>query len=173
MIDELAKKVFHALKTGRENFKFEFSDTRRRTSRRPQFAAKGPSHGASPKFATNTRSSNTSVNLLSKSTTSPLNGSSNLRRTGRGNPGSLGGTNPLRARDHETPFGKKINPFLVFFFLVNGNLHLSSCGIVVLKQLLEVVEKLVYLKQIDAVHTSQGYLYLKKMTQLFQLTIEF
>ncbi|KAI7993772.1 Bromodomain and PHD finger-containing protein 3 [Camellia lanceoleosa] len=73
VIYDLAKKVFHVLKTDLEYFEPEFTKTRRRSSRRPQGEAKGLNFNSSPRFTTNARCS--------------LNGPSNVRRNIQGKPG--------------------------------------------------------------------------------------
>ncbi|KAL7202700.1 hypothetical protein ACSBR1_034216 [Camellia fascicularis] len=87
VIYDLAKKVFHVLKTDFENFELEFSETRRRSSRRPQGEAKGLNFNSSPRFATNVRSSCMTTVVSSKGTRCSLNGPSNLRRNIQGKPG--------------------------------------------------------------------------------------
>ncbi|KAI7979622.1 Bromodomain and PHD finger-containing protein 3 [Camellia lanceoleosa] len=86
-IYDLAKKVFHVLKTDFEKFELEFSETRRRSSRRPQGEAKGLNFNSSPRFATNVKSSCMTTDVSSKGTRRSLNGPSNLRRNIQGKPG--------------------------------------------------------------------------------------
>ncbi|THG04299.1 hypothetical protein TEA_000763 [Camellia sinensis var. sinensis] len=85
-IYDLAKKVFHVLKTDFENFESEFSETRRRSSRRPQGEDKGLNFNSSPRFATNVRSSCMTTDVSSKGTRCSLNGPSNPRRNIQGKP---------------------------------------------------------------------------------------
>ncbi|KAL7174372.1 hypothetical protein ACSBR2_033603 [Camellia fascicularis] len=86
VIYDLAKKVFHVLKTDFENSELEFLETRRRSSRRPQGEAKGLNFNSSPRFATNVRSSCMTTAVSSKGTRCSLNGPSNLRRNIQGKP---------------------------------------------------------------------------------------
>ncbi|XP_017974686.1 PREDICTED: uncharacterized protein LOC18602166 isoform X4 [Theobroma cacao] len=97
-IDELAKKVFHSLKTDPENFELEFSETRRRTSRRLMSEARAPSYSSSSKLATNLRR-NSKTNVSSKPMPSFLPNSSNLRKGVRGICGLAGATTDCNARD--------------------------------------------------------------------------
>ncbi|KAF5939173.1 hypothetical protein HYC85_023432 [Camellia sinensis] len=87
LIYDLAKKVFHVLKTDFENFESEFSETRRRSSRRLQAEAKGLNFNSSPRFTTNVRSSGMTSDVSSKGRRCSLNGPSNLRRNIQGKPG--------------------------------------------------------------------------------------
>ncbi|KAH7554642.1 hypothetical protein JRO89_XS12G0252100 [Xanthoceras sorbifolium] len=105
-IQELAKKVFHALKTDPDNFELEFSETKRRSGRRLQSEASGPIHSSSPKLATNLRLNNTAVKVSSKTTPCSFSGSSNLRRN-RGNFGCSSTATLVSARDHEMLSGAK------------------------------------------------------------------
>ncbi|XAR68688.1 hypothetical protein NMG60_11000022, partial [Bertholletia excelsa] len=84
-IYELAKKVFHVLKTDPENFELEFSCTRRRSARRLQREVKGLNFNSYPRFTVNCRFSRTTTEASLRSTKSSLTGPSNLRssRDGR------------------------------------------------------------------------------------------
>ncbi|KAH7866926.1 hypothetical protein Vadar_026826 [Vaccinium darrowii] len=73
-IYELAKKVFHVLKTDPEKLESEFSLTRRRSCRRPQGEGKTLNFNSCRRETTNVR------------TRSSLSGPSNLRRSNWGNP---------------------------------------------------------------------------------------
>ncbi|XP_015582469.2 bromodomain-containing protein DDB_G0270170 isoform X1 [Ricinus communis] len=104
-IDELAKKVFHVLKTDPENFEFEFSGTRRRTSRRPKCEAKSSACSSSSKLITN---SNTGMLNVSRTTVlSSASSITNLRTAMRLIPRCSGSglTTQSELRDEEVPFG--------------------------------------------------------------------
>lgn len=105
-IHELAKKVFHTLKTDPDNLELELSETRRRTSRRLMSQASAPSYISSPKLATNSRH-NSKTNISSKTMPCFLHNSSNLRKSMRGICGHSGVANDSSARDHEVHSGKK------------------------------------------------------------------
>ncbi|GAV64950.1 Bromodomain domain-containing protein [Cephalotus follicularis] len=94
-IHELSTKVFQTLKTDPENFELEFSETRRRTGRRPHTEARGPFY----------RSSDMVSNISSKSMPTSLNDSSNLKKNVGRNAGSFGLASHFNARDHEVPSG--------------------------------------------------------------------
>ncbi|KAF5931485.1 hypothetical protein HYC85_032358 [Camellia sinensis] len=104
-IYDLAKKVFHVLKTDFENFELEFSETRRRSSRRPQGEAKGLNFNSSPRFATNVKSRCLTTDVSSKGTRRSLNGPSNLRRNIQGKPGFS--CTRVDTREHDFPAGAK------------------------------------------------------------------
>ncbi|KAI8557280.1 hypothetical protein RHMOL_Rhmol05G0323700 [Rhododendron molle] len=74
-IYELAKKVFHVLKTAPEKLELEFPVTRRRSCRRPQGEGKSLNFNSCRRVTTNFR------------TKSSSSGPSNLRRSIWGNPG--------------------------------------------------------------------------------------
>ncbi|CAL5430783.1 unnamed protein product [Camellia sinensis] len=100
-IYDLAKKVFHVLKTDFENFESEFSETRRRSSRRLQAEAKGLNFNSSPRFTTNVRSSGMTSDVSSKGRRCSLNGPSNLRRNIQGKPGFS--RTRVDTREHDFP----------------------------------------------------------------------
>ncbi|CAK7343470.1 unnamed protein product [Dovyalis caffra] len=104
-IDELAKKVFHVLKTDPENFELEFSGTRRRSGRRPQHEVKGSTYSSSPKVAASSKSSNTAVHVSPKPIPCLTSCSSSLKRAVRMHSGCLGITTHSDARDDEVLFG--------------------------------------------------------------------
>ncbi|KAL9374575.1 hypothetical protein Peur_034195 [Populus x canadensis] len=104
-IDELAKKVFHVLRTDPENFELEFLGTRRRNGRRPQHEAKGSNYSSSPKVATSSKSSNTAVHVSPKPTPCLTSCSSSLKRAIRLNSGCLGITTHSDATDDRLFFG--------------------------------------------------------------------
>lgn len=118
IIHELSKKVFHALKTDPKNFELEFSETRRRTSRRPQNEAKGPMNSSSPKPATNFRTNCMTVNVSSKPVSYSLGGTTILRKSIQGNPDCSSAATSLSARDNEMLSGK--NLILVNFLSSNS-----------------------------------------------------
>ncbi|XP_050214304.1 uncharacterized protein LOC126665527 isoform X2 [Mercurialis annua] len=91
-IDELAKKVFHVLKTDPESFESEFSGTRRRTNRRPKCEVK-----SSSKLAANYRSNSGALNV----SRTPVNGIPNLRTTMQYDSVT---TMQFDLRDDEVPF---------------------------------------------------------------------
>ncbi|KAI7980837.1 Bromodomain and PHD finger-containing protein 3 [Camellia lanceoleosa] len=105
VIYDLAKKVFHVLKTDFENFESEFSKTRRRSSRRPQGEAKGLNFNSSPRFTTNVRSSGMTTDVSSKGTRCSLNGPSNVRRNIQGKPGFS--RTRVDTREHDFPLGAR------------------------------------------------------------------
>jgi bromodomain-containing protein 7/9 len=105
-IDELAKKVFHVLRTDPENFELEFLGTRRRNGRRPQHEAKGSNYSSSPKVATSSKSSNTAVHVSPKPTPCLTSCSSSLKRAIQLNSGCLGITTHSDATDDRVFFGK-------------------------------------------------------------------
>ncbi|KAM7261663.1 hypothetical protein ACFE04_020740 [Oxalis oulophora] len=67
-IHELAIKVFHALKTDPKNLEFEFSEAKRRSSRRPFVGDKGPTYSLSTKRPGTNLRSNTTLTLQLKAT---------------------------------------------------------------------------------------------------------
>ncbi|KAL7184819.1 hypothetical protein ACSBR2_026872 [Camellia fascicularis] len=105
VIYDLAKKVFHVLKTDFENFESEFSETRRRSSRRPQGKDKGLNFNSSPKVATNVRSSCMTTDVSSKGTRCSLNGPSNRRRNIQGKPRFS--CTRVDTREHDFPPGAR------------------------------------------------------------------
>lgn len=108
-IAELAKKVFHVLKTDPDNFELEFSGTRRRSGRRPQHEVKGSTYSPSLKVARSSKSSNTNtaVHVSPKPTPCLTSCSSSLKRAIRVNSACLGITTHSDARDDEVLFGEK------------------------------------------------------------------
>ncbi|KAK9289414.1 hypothetical protein L1049_007569 [Liquidambar formosana] len=100
-IHELAKKVFHVLKTEPENLELEFSVTRRRTGRKAQGEVRGSNFGSCPKHDTNVRSSNMTIDLSSKYVPCSLSGSSNLRKSVRVTPWCSGRATQIDTRGHE------------------------------------------------------------------------
>ncbi|XP_031271602.1 bromodomain-containing protein DDB_G0270170-like [Pistacia vera] len=106
-IHELSKKVFHALKTDPKNFESEFSETRRRTVRRLQSEARSPIYSSSHKHTTNLRTNSTAVNDSSKVVSNSLSGSSNLKRSSRGNTWCSSAATPFSERDPEMLPGAK------------------------------------------------------------------
>ncbi|XP_011006261.1 PREDICTED: bromodomain-containing protein DDB_G0270170-like isoform X2 [Populus euphratica] len=104
-IDELAKKVFHLLRTDPENFELEFLGTRRRNGRRPQHEAKGSNYSSSPKVARSSKSSNTAVHVSPNPTPCLTSCSSSLKRAIRLNSGCLGITTHSEATDDRGFFG--------------------------------------------------------------------
>ncbi|CAL5423709.1 unnamed protein product [Camellia sinensis] len=104
-IYDLAKKVFHVLKTDFEKFELEFSETRWRSSRRAQGEAKGLNFNSSPRFATNVKSSCMTTDVSSKGTRCSLNGPSNLRRNIQGKPGFS--CTRVDTREHDFPPGAR------------------------------------------------------------------
>ncbi|KAI7979522.1 Bromodomain and PHD finger-containing protein 3 [Camellia lanceoleosa] len=105
VIYDLAKKVFHVLKTDFENFESEFSETRRRSSRRSQGEDKGLNFNSSPRFATNVRSSCMTTDVSSKGTRCSLNGPSNRRRNIQGKPRFS--CTRVDTREHDFPPGAR------------------------------------------------------------------
>ncbi|OMO88485.1 hypothetical protein CCACVL1_08351 [Corchorus capsularis] len=103
-IHELARKVFHALKTDPENFELEFSETRRRTSRRLIRESRGTSYSSNCKPATNLRSDSKS-NISSKIMPCSLHNSSNLRKSISGIHGHSAAATEFSARDNEVHSG--------------------------------------------------------------------
>eukprot|EP00258_Populus_trichocarpa_P027123 XP_024443142.1 bromodomain-containing protein DDB_G0270170 [Populus trichocarpa] len=108
-IDELAKKVFHVLRTDPENFELEFLGTRRRNGRRPQHEAKGSNYSSSPKVATSSKSSNTAVHVSPKPTPCLTSCSSSLKRAIQLNSGCLGITTHSDATDDRVFFGSGVS----------------------------------------------------------------
>lgn len=86
-IDDLAKKVFHVLKTDPENFELEFSGTRRRSGRRPQGEAKDLNFNSSTRLPTNFRPGTVTNDVSSEGKLRLLTGPSISRRNMRGIPG--------------------------------------------------------------------------------------
>lgn len=111
IIHELSKRVFHALKTDPVNFESEFSETRRRTGRRPQIDANGQISSSSPKPATNFRSNNMTANVSSKT----VSGATILRRSTHRNPEKPSAASTLTARDNKMLLGKDLVNFLIFW----------------------------------------------------------
>ena len=105
-IHELAKKVFHALKTDPDKFELEFLETRRTTSRRLMSQARAPSYRSSSKLATNLRP-NSKTTISSKTMPCFLRNSSNLRKSMGGIRGHSGAAIDVNARDHDVHSGKK------------------------------------------------------------------
>ncbi|XP_022761345.1 uncharacterized protein LOC111307589 isoform X2 [Durio zibethinus] len=105
-IHELAIKVFHSLKTAPENFELEFSETKRRTSRRFMSEATAPTNSSSSKLPTNLRP-NSKTNISSKSMPCFLRNSSNLRKSIRGIRQHSDAAADFNARDHEMNSGAK------------------------------------------------------------------
>ncbi|XP_059644606.1 uncharacterized protein LOC132286306 [Cornus florida] len=97
-IQELAKKVFDALKNDPENFESEFSGTRRRSTRRPQGEAKV--FKMCPGLATNVGSGSMTIDATSKEAQSSLGCPTNFRRSVRGNHSFPSTTTHVDTRDH-------------------------------------------------------------------------
>ncbi|XP_034913743.1 uncharacterized protein [Populus alba] len=108
-IAELAKKVFHVLKTDLDNFELEFSGTRRRSGRRPQHEVKGSSYSPSLKVARSSKSSNTNtaVHASPKPTPCLTSCSSSLKRAIRVNSACLGISTHSDARDDEVLYDRR------------------------------------------------------------------
>ncbi|KAL6988236.1 hypothetical protein U1Q18_013984 [Sarracenia purpurea var. burkii] len=108
-IYELAKKVFHFLKTDPQNFESEFSGTRRRSGRRSQGEGKGLNFNScpAPRLATNVRSSTMTNDISSKGTWCSQSGPSNPRRSIRRNPGFSCKATCLDKRDYDFSPGAK------------------------------------------------------------------
>ncbi|XP_021684249.2 uncharacterized protein LOC110667651 isoform X1 [Hevea brasiliensis] len=106
-IDELAKKVFHVLKTDPENFELEFSGTRRRASRRPKSEAKSSTYSSASQLAANSRSNSVALSVSGKHMFSSANSTLNLRTAVQVIPlCSAGGiTAQSDTRGVEVPFG--------------------------------------------------------------------
>ncbi|CAK9153775.1 unnamed protein product [Ilex paraguariensis] len=100
-IHELAKKVFHVLKTDPENFELEFSGTRRRSARRPLGQAKRF------RLSTDVRRSSLGSNISSKRLPCPLSGPSILRRSSRANPGFPSAVSNVDTSYHNLFFGHR------------------------------------------------------------------
>ncbi|KAJ6742401.1 BROMODOMAIN-CONTAINING PROTEIN [Salix viminalis] len=115
-IAELAKKVFHALKTDPDNFELEFSGTRRQSGRRPQHEVKGSTYSPSLKVAMSSKSSNTNtaVHVSPKPTPCLTSCSSSLKRAIRVNSACLGITTHSDARDDKVLFGSGDGKRFVF-----------------------------------------------------------
>ncbi|KAJ6993177.1 hypothetical protein NC653_016336 [Populus alba x Populus x berolinensis] len=115
-IAELAKKVFHVLKTDLDNFELEFSGTRRRSGRRPQHEVKGSSYSPSLKVARSSKSSNTNtaVHASPKPTPCLTSCSSSLKRAIRVNSACLGISTHSDARDDEVLYGSGDGKRFVF-----------------------------------------------------------
>ena len=86
-LQELAKKVFHVLKTDRGNFELEFSAARRRPSRRPPGDARGSSFSSPAKPMTNARARSMVYDGSSSKGIRSLSSPLSLRKTVRFNPG--------------------------------------------------------------------------------------
>ncbi|KAF9680134.1 hypothetical protein SADUNF_Sadunf06G0089600 [Salix dunnii] len=112
-IAELAKKVFHALKTDPDNFELEFSGTRRRSGRRPQQEVKSSTYSPSLKVAMSSKSSN-SNNAVHAKPTPCLTSSSSLKRAIRMNSACLGITTHSDATDDKVLFGSGDGKRFVF-----------------------------------------------------------
>ncbi|KAA8517610.1 hypothetical protein F0562_015084 [Nyssa sinensis] len=101
-IQELAKKVFHVLKTDPENFELEFSGARRRSGRRPQGEGKG-----CHRFATNVRYGGLTIDVSSKGAPCSLSGPSCSRRSIRGTPGLPSTITHADTRDYDFSSGAR------------------------------------------------------------------
>lgn len=99
-IHELAKRVFHTLKTDPERFEIEFSGTRRRT-RRIISESRVPLRSSSSKLATNIRTGR-SNDASSKEAPHVRASSSNQRKSIGGSPGFHNKAN-INARDNTFP----------------------------------------------------------------------
>ncbi|KAJ6362746.1 hypothetical protein OIU78_003027 [Salix suchowensis] len=128
-IAELAKKVFHALKTDPDNFELEFPGTRRQSGRRPQHEVKGSTYSPSLKVAMSSKSSNTNtaVHVSPKPTPCLTSCSSSLKRAIRVNSACLGITTHSDARDDKVLFG-------------SGDVHVNQQEIAYRKSLLLFVK---------------------------------
>ncbi|WCJ27882.1 DNA-binding bromodomain-containing protein [Euphorbia peplus] len=106
-IDELAKKVFHVLRTDPDNFVAEFSGTRPRAYKKAKCEAWHSTNGSSSKVATNSRWGSVTTNISRKSTPNSSNSKVDLRATKRAIPGySSSGINIQSGMvDDEVPFG--------------------------------------------------------------------
>lgn len=113
IIHELSKRVFHALRTDPGNFELEFSETRRRTGRRPQIEPKGQISSSILKPATKFRSNSMTANVSSKT----VSGATILRRSQR-NPEKPSPASTLTARDNKMLLGKILVNFLIFLLLL-------------------------------------------------------
>ncbi|ESR42891.1 hypothetical protein CICLE_v10013346mg, partial [Citrus x clementina] len=101
IIHELSKRVFHALRTDPGNFELEFSETRRRTGRRPQIEPKGQISSSILKPATKFRSNSMTANVSSKT----VSGATILRRRSQRNPEKPSAASTLTARDNKMLLG--------------------------------------------------------------------
>lgn len=101
-IHELAKRVFHILKTDPEKFEMEFSGTRRRT-RRPTNEGRVPLRSSSSKLATDFRTRRMN-HASSKKALHERDGLSNYRKSSGGSPGFHDKTN-INAKDNTFPSG--------------------------------------------------------------------
>lgn len=107
-IDDLAKKVFYALKTDPENFEMEFSGTRRRSVRRPlQAEARNAICNSSNKPATNSRSYSRKPHSSAKRMDSSTNGLSVLRKSRLNSSCSVAATTCSDSGDHGLLFGMR------------------------------------------------------------------
>ena len=79
-IDELAVRVFHVLKTHPESFELEFSESRRRNTRRSQGEAGNSLNRKRPKMARNVKPSSLVIDEPSKSMPCSLSTTSNIWR---------------------------------------------------------------------------------------------
>ncbi|KAK3021199.1 hypothetical protein RJ639_046618 [Escallonia herrerae] len=95
-IHELAKNVFHVLKTDPENLKSEFSGTRRRSSRRLQGGAKELKWRMGPRPSTDGRPDRLAFDTYPKG---PLSGPSIFRRNIGGDPGFGSTVSRVNVRD--------------------------------------------------------------------------
>lgn len=86
-MEELAKKVFHVLKTDAENFELEFCGTRRRSCRRPQSEVKDLNFNSSTRHVTKLRPSTVTNDFPSKGKPTSVASQSLSRRNTRGIPG--------------------------------------------------------------------------------------
>ncbi|GLU17812.1 hypothetical protein SLE2022_341650 [Rubroshorea leprosula] len=101
-IHELTKRVFHTLKADPEKFEMEFSETRRRTSRRLINEGRSPLHSSSSKLATNVRTRR--MTGASSKRAPHLLATSNHRKSAGGSPGCTGNAT-VNARDNTMPSG--------------------------------------------------------------------
>lgn len=110
-IDDLAKKVFHVLKTDPENFELEFSGTRRRSGRRPQGEAKDLNFNSSTRLPTNFKPGTVTNDVSSEGKLRLLTGPSISRRNMRGIPG-VGSTGAdVDVREYALFPGKALKTF--------------------------------------------------------------
>ena len=114
IIHELSKRVFHALRTDPGNFELEFSETRRRTGRRPQIEPKGQISSSILKPATKFISNSMTANVSSKT----VSGATILRRRSQRNPEKPSAASTLTARDNKMLLGKILVNFLIFLLLL-------------------------------------------------------
>ncbi|KAK6943304.1 Bromodomain [Dillenia turbinata] len=105
-IDELAKKVFHTLKTDPESFERENVASRRRSCRRIHSESEISNYGACPKFASNAKVTITSVTASFKATSNSIS-EATRRRNPRANPGCSGSGIHIAAGDGEIKSGPR------------------------------------------------------------------